>query len=204
MGKRNIFLTSNGLSNNMKNLFIKQVGKNADEIKVLFVPTAGIGNDGAREGAAVCFHELTQMGISNICVYHLDMVPSKNYQRTYSAYVQRPHMLTRLMTVEEIKTFDAVIVSGGECAALCREMVRTGFDKNIRQAVCEGVIYIGVSAGSMFAAGNFAEGLHLLDVSIVPHADKPDLTADLQGTDQVKLADGWTVYINDEGAMLQC
>lgn len=126
MGKRNIFLTSNGLSNNMKNLFIKQVGKNADEIKVLFVPTAGIGNDGAREGAAVCFHELTQMRISNICVYHLDMVPSKNYQRTYSAYVQRPHMLTRLMTV------------------------------------------------------------------------------DLQGTDQVKLADGWTVYINDEGAMLQC
>lgn len=204
MSKRNIFLTSDGLSSNMQNLFIKQVGKNADEIRVLFIPTAGIGNDGAREGAAVCFHELAKMGISNICVYHLDLVPSKNYQRTYSAYIQRPHMLTRLMTVEEIKTFDAVIVGGGECTALCREMIRTGFDKNIRQAVCEGVIFIGVSAGSMFAAGNFAEGLHLLDAPIVPHANQNDFTADLQRADQVKLADGWAIYINDEGAMLLC
>lgn len=40
-------------------------------------------------------------------------------------------MLTRLLTIEELQSFDAVVVSGGDAAVLCREMIRTGFDRTI-------------------------------------------------------------------------
>ena len=35
-------------------------------------------------------------------------------------------------------------------------MVRTGFGCAIEQAVNAGLVYVGISAGSMYAAGNLA------------------------------------------------
>ena len=45
-------------------------------MKVLYIPTAGIEADGAREGIAICFHELFSMGIhyENILVYNLALL----------------------------------------------------------------------------------------------------------------------------------
>ncbi len=57
------------------------------------------------------------------------------------------------MTQKEMQAFDAVFVSGGDCAVLCREMVRTGFNKVLLTAVNSGLFYVGISAGSMYAAG---------------------------------------------------
>lgn len=47
-------------------------------MKVLYIPTAGIEADGAREGIAICFHELFSMGIhyENILVYNLALIES--------------------------------------------------------------------------------------------------------------------------------
>ena len=121
MNSKKLFLTSSGLSADMKKKFFDIIGKCPEDVKVLYIPTAGIETDGAREGFAVCFQELSSMGIryENILVYNLELILSKDYQRTYSTCVTDPYMLTRLLTIEELQSFDAVVVSGGDAAVLC-------------------------------------------------------------------------------------
>ena len=113
MNSKKLFLTSSGLSADMKKKFFDIIGKCPEDVKVLYIPTAGIETDGAREGFAVCFQELSSMGIryENILVYNLELILSKDYQRTYSTCVTDPYMLTRLLTIEELQSFDAVAVS---------------------------------------------------------------------------------------------
>lgn len=171
MNGKHLFLTSAGLTDKMKEKFFDIIGKCPKDVKVLYIPTAGIETDGARESLAICFHELFLMGIQyeNILVYNLELILSKDYQRTYSSYVTTPFMLTRLLTFEELNQFDAVFVSGGDVSVLCREMSRTGFDRILNNAIKNGLIYVGISAGSMYAAGNLTDGLHIIDNPIIPH-----------------------------------
>ena len=42
------------------------------------------------------------------------------------------------------------------------EINRTGFSAHLKQAIENGMVYLGISAGSMIAAGNFATGLGYL------------------------------------------
>ena len=199
MNGRHLFLTSSGMTDKMKKKFFDIIGKRPKDVKVLYIPTAGIETDGAREGIAICFHELFSMGIQyeNILVYNLELILSKDYQRTYSSYVTTPFMITRLLTVEELRQFDAIFVSGGESTVLCREMVRTGFDRILDDALGNGLVYVGISAGSMYAAGNLAEGLHVIDNPIIPHWNGSETTALPNGKDEIKLADGKAVYVGD-------
>ena len=69
----------------MINSFFNIIGKCPEEVKMLFIPTAGIETDGAREGIAICLYELSLMGIrsENIFVYNLELILSKGYKRTY-------------------------------------------------------------------------------------------------------------------------
>lgn len=204
MSRRNLFLTSSGLSDDMKKKFFDIIGKRPEEVKVLYIPTAGIKTDVAREGVAVCFHELSSMGIryENILVYNLELILSKDYQRTYSSFVTAPYMITRLLTIEELHSFDAVVISGGDAAVLCREMVRTGFDRVIEKAIYDGLVYVGISAGSMYAAGNFDEGLHILRNPIIPHWNGAKITELSNCRDAIRLADGQSVYVEDDCASL--
>lgn len=197
MNNRHLFLTSDGLTENMKTSFFNIIGKRPEEVKILYIPTAGIETDGAREGIAVCLYELSLMGIrsENILVYNLELILSKGYKRTYSAYVTDGHILSRLINTEELKEFDAVFVGGGDAAVLCREMVRTGFDCVIEQAVNAGLVYVGISAGSMYAAGNLEDGLNIIPNSIIPHWNGDKLTSLPIDNVEIKLADGQAVYI---------
>ena len=94
MNGKHLFLTSAGLTDKMKEKFFDIIGKCPKDVKVLYIPTAGIETDGARESLAICFHELFLMGIQyeNILVYNLELILSKDYQRTYSSYVTTPFM----------------------------------------------------------------------------------------------------------------
>ena len=199
MSGKHLFLTSGGLSNDMKKKFFDIIGKRPEDVKVLYIPTAGIETDAAREGFTVCFHELSLMGIhyDNIFTYNLELILSKDYVRTYSSYVKEPFAITRLLTLEEMKTFDAVVVGGGDCSVLCREMVRTGFDRILEDAICNGLVYVGISAGSMYAAGNLADGLHIIDNPIIPHWKGAEIFELSSTTDEIRLADGQAVYIED-------
>ena len=198
MNNRHLFLTSSGLTKNMINSFFNIIGKCPEEVKILYIPTAGIETDGAREGIAICLYELSLMGIrsENIFVYNLELILSKGYKRTYSAYVTDEHIVSRLMNTEELKGFDAVFVSGGESAVLCREMVRTGFDRVIEQAVNAGLVYVGISAGSMYAAGNLADGLNIIPNPIIPHWNGDKLMSLPINSEEIQLADGQAVYID--------
>ena len=201
---QHLFLTSAGLSDDMKVKFFRIIGKEPKDVKVLYIPTAAIETDGAREGIAICFHELLCMGIpaENILVYNLELLLSKDYKRTYSSYVPNPHITTRLITAEELHSFDAVFVSGGECTVLCREMVRTGFDSMLKQGIEAGLVYVGISAGSMYAAGNLPDGLHLISNPVIPHWNGPKLEALPNSADAITLADGQAVYIEADRAVL--
>ena len=53
MNNRHLFLTSSGLTKNMINFFFNIIGKCPEEAKILYIPTAGIETDGAREGIAI-------------------------------------------------------------------------------------------------------------------------------------------------------
>lgn len=197
MNNRHLFLTSSGLTKNMVNSFFNIIGKCPEEEKILYIPTAGIETDGAREGIALCLYELSLMGIryGNIFMYNLELILSKGYKRTYSAYVTDEHIASRLMTTEELKEFDAVFVSGGDSTVLCREMVRTGFDCVLEQAVNDGLVYVGISAGSMYAAGNLNDGLKIIPNPIIPHWNEDKLVSLPTDSKEIQLADGQAVYI---------
>ena len=70
---RTLFLSSNGLNERTTKLFWKCIGKEPQHTKVIFVPTAAIGKDSAREGIIVCLERLQSMGIamSNIFIYDI-------------------------------------------------------------------------------------------------------------------------------------
>ncbi len=204
MNQQHLFLTSSGLSDDMKRKFFEIIGKDPDKIKILYIPTAGIETDEAREGIAVCLYELSRMGIlyENILIYNLELLVSKDYRRTYSSYIHQPSMLTRLLTAEEMETFDAVFVSGGDSDVLCREMVRTGFGRTLASAINNSLIYVGISAGSMYAAGNLDEGLHIIPNPIIPHWTGDKLTELPGGKEPIRLTDGQAIYIETQNINL--
>ena len=204
MMKRTMLLTSSGLSGSLTDIFMRRCGKKPGELRILLVPTAGIETDGAREGLAVCLYELGKMGIrsENVLIYNLELLLSKGYQRTYSAFVEKPAMVSRLLTPEEAKSFDAVFVSGGDTNVLCREMRRTGFDEVLKAAVNAGLVYVGISAGSMFAAGNMNEGMHFIPNSIVPHWNGERMDDFPKNGEDILLSDGQAVYIEDDRVSL--
>ena len=108
------------------------------------------------------------------------------------------HIASRLINTEELKEFDAVFVSGGDSAVLCREMVRTGFGCAIEQAVNAGLVYVGISAGSMYAAGNLEEGLNIIPNPIIPHWNGDELMSMPMDSGEIQLADGQAVYIEGD------
>lgn len=204
MNHRHLFLTSSGLSDSMKEMFADVVGKNPKEMRILYIPSAGYETDGAREGFAVCLDELGKMGIryDNILIYNLELLLSKEYKRTYSAHIENPAMVSRLLTAEELSAFDAVFVSGGDCAVLCREMVRTGFDEVLKKALDNGLVYVGVSAGSMYAAGNLDNGLHIILNPIIPHWSGEKATEIPDSSAEIDLTDGQAIYVEKDTVRL--
>lgn len=200
MRKKCLFLTSCGLTDAMKKRFFACIGKAPEKLKILYIPTAGIATDGAREGFAVCLDELLRMGVrmEHILVYNLELLLSKGYRRTYSACVHEPAMVARVLTAEELLRFDAVFVSGGDSNILSREMIRTGFDQSLKQAVSKGLVYVGISAGSMYAAGNLSGGLHMLPHSIIPHWQGPPSCDVPDDQGPIYLADGQACIVEGE------
>lgn len=202
--EKHLFLTSSGLTDSMKRKLFSLIGKTPEEVNVLYIPTAGIETDGAREGFAVCLHELAAMGIlpEHILVYNLELIVSQDYTRTYSAYIQELPMVSRLLTPEELECFDVVFISGGDCAVLCREMKRTGFDQVLREGINRGVIYVGISAGSMYAASNLEDGLGILPNVLTPHWEGEAMEELPDGVEEIRLKDGQAVYVAGNGAGL--
>lgn len=91
---------------------------------------------------------------------------------------------------EALKDYDLIWGNGGNTFILRYEMRRSGFDRAIKRLLADGIVYGGESAGAivmgaslegieladdpMLAPEIIYEGLGLVNVMIVPHADSPD------------------------------
>ena len=49
----------------------------------------------------------------------------------------------------------------------------------------------------MYAAGNLTDGLHIIDNPIIPNWNGSETTVLPNGKDEIKLADGKAVYVED-------
>lgn len=129
-----LLLTSSGLSTEkIKKEFLKLIGRPAKEIKILLIPTAG----NLKEDKSYIERDkgdLIRLGIlkENLIEYDLDKI-NENI---------------------DFEDIDAIFVEGGNTFYLLKKVRETGFDKKIIDLVKRGVVYIGVSAGSILACPN--------------------------------------------------
>lgn len=195
---KKILLTSAGLNDNLKELFFKQIKKKPQEIKIIFIPSSSTGNDGAREGLSVCRFELENMRIlpENIFVYDLRYILSKNYSRTYSLNVNQIPPIFRLLTVDEMWEYDVLLFSGGDASVLLDEINRTGFNEVIAQAIENGLFYLGISAGSMVAAGNMPNNLGYVSNPIIVHCEHGTPSGDLPQNGEIYLTNSQAIWID--------
>jgi peptidase E len=203
---RTLFLSSGGLNENTGKVFWDCVNKDPADTKIIYVPTAAIGSDRAKEGISVCVERLMNMGIlfENIFIYDLSLLISAGYERTYSRYVQNIPAPLRLLSVEEINRFDVIVFGGGDASVLLGELNRTGFSEKVKQAIENGLIYFGISAGSMVAAGNFPDGLGYVSNPIIPHAESGVPCGDLPQDGPINLTNDQVILIKGDQKQIIC
>ena len=169
---KKLILTSNGFENpKIGKNFLDVFGKDPEEIKLLFIPIA------SRTEEELYYveesrKELFDLGIKkeNIKDYNLD----------------------REIDDEELNDFDSIYVCGGNTFYLLHILRENGFDKKIINMVNNGIVYVGVSAGSILVGPNVeisgidvswdkndvglkdTFGLNLIDKIISPHYTKKE------------------------------
>ena len=72
----------------------------------------------------------------------------------------------------------------------------------LEQAIDNGLVYVGISAGSMYAAGNLDDGLHIIPNPIIPHWNGDKLLSLPTSSKEIHLADGQAVYIEGHNVCL--
>jgi len=129
---RKLLLTSQGVSQELKDVFLSLLDKPVYQIKVVFVVTAAYGEQPNPAWLEVYRKQLRDYGINNI--EDLD-VKGKNQ--------------TELEKIVSDK--DTIFVNGGNTFYLLKWVKESGFDKVIKDHVNKGKLYLGISAGSYIA-----------------------------------------------------
>jgi peptidase E len=151
MANRKILLTSAGFeAKTISDAFLDFVGKEPKDIKALFIPTAAIFY-GALQMVPKCFDDLLNLGIPAESIKVFD--------------------LHRAMTSEELSAFDTIYFTGGSPQYLLERINDSGFRVPLCDFVDNGGVYIGVSAGSIVAAGNLPNSLGYLKASLRVHCE---------------------------------
>ena len=175
---RKILLTSAGFETKaISGAFLHFVGMEPSEIKALFIPTAAIFPD-AITVLPKCMDDLLNIGIpaGNIKIFDLH----------------------RSMTMEELSAFDAIYFIGGSPQYLLDRINDTGFNKPLNEFVDKGGVYVGVSAGSIVAAGNLPNNLGYLKAVLRVHMKTGTApgTFDNEVVSQINLTNNQTVLIS--------
>lgn len=166
---------------------------------MIFVPTAAIFDDIVREGIATGITELLKMGIikENILLYNLNNLLSIGYNKTYSNYIDYdslPHYV-KLLSSAELEMYDAIVFCGGYTEILLDEINRTGFNVPLSKAVNNGLFYIGISAGSMVAAGNLPNNLGFIENAIIPHCEIGTDCGNVPQNSEIHLTNNQAIWI---------
>ena len=151
-----VMLTSCGVeTEQIKEEFLKMLGKEPADAKALFIPTAAIDAD-AIEVLPACMHDLLKCGI-----------PKENI---------RVFDLHRNMPVEELKAYDVVYLTGGRTSYLLERINDTGFRDTLLTYIRDNGFVIGVSAGSMIFANNLPGNLGLWNTKLDVHCEASSYT----------------------------
>jgi len=201
---KKILLTSGGLTPSLQDFFLKQIGKEPKDIKIIFVPTASMYVDSAKEYISLVLYFMNNMGIlsENIFMYHLGYLLSKDYTPVNLSMIPAIPPFLRLLSPEEMKEYDVLFVLGGNTIPLLDEINRTGFNETIHQAIENGIFYFGASAGSAIAAGNYPNNLGYIKNNIEAHCEKGTPCGDLPKEGTIYLTDAQAIWINGDIAQI--
>lgn len=147
-----VLLTSAGLeTEEIKEYFVKMIGKDTSEIKALFIPTAAV-DAGAIEVLPKCMNDLLKCGIQN-----------KNI---------KVHDLHIGMEIDELRQYELVYLCGGDTAYLLERINATGFNTTLMEYIQANGMVIGVSAGSLIFSNNLVGNLGLINTRLDVHCPK--------------------------------
>jgi dipeptidase E len=170
-------LTSGGISNDsIRNALVDLLGKPIAECSALYIPTALHANT---NGPALIVRllrgefntSMCEVGWKSLGVLELTALPSINQEQWISL----------------VQETDALLVEVGDPLYLCYWMRQSGLADLLPKLPRE-MVYVGLSAGSMVMTPSIGEDfvgwkpptggdstLGLVDFSIFPHLDNPDL-----------------------------
>ncbi len=172
-----LLLTSAGIRNpSIHDALLALLGKPIAEASALCISTASYGHPMAGPGRAWNFISgrepstpMVELGWKSMGVLELTALPSIDRER-WVAWVQET---------------DVLLVNGGDPLYLCHWMRQSGLADLLPSL---GVVWVGLSAGSMVMTPRIGEDfvgwtpptggdetLGLVDFSIFPHLDNPDL-----------------------------
>ena len=151
-----VMLTSCGLeTKKIEEAFLAFLGKAPEQAGALFIPAAAIDAD-AIEVLPKCMHDLLRVGI-----------PKQNV---------RVFDLHRNMSLDELKTYDVVYLTGGRTSYLLERINDTGFRDTLLAYIRDNGFVIGVSAGSIIFASNLPDNLELVDTKLDVHCEASSYT----------------------------
>ena len=174
-----VLLTSAGFENKrIEETFLALTGKKPEDIKAVFIPAAAIDAD-AIEVLPKCLHDLLDCGIpkDNIRVYDLHADMSR----------------------EELMGYDAVYVCGGNTEYLLERINEKGFRNTLLFFIKQGGVYVGVSAGSLAAAGNLKGSLGILECPVRVHCEKGMEAgpADVENCGEIRIDNRQAILVSD-------
>ena len=162
-----IVLSSCGIiEQDFKNKVLALFNKPAESVKLLYITTAADGERGDKSWVDAEYKSILALGIleDNICEYKIGNESV------------------------DLTAFDAIYVLGGNTFYLMNKIREFDFDKQIRNAIEEGIPYIGSSAGSIVLGTTLKpaeiygdipvtdrqdyEGLGIVEGAIIPHMNQ--------------------------------
>jgi dipeptidase E len=172
-----LLLTSAGIKNaSIQNALVELLGKPIAESDALCIPTAAYGSSYSTPAGPWRFvsgrsdQPMTELGWKSLGLLELTALPSLGSDRW----------------VEWVRETDALLVNGGDALYLCHWMRESGL-ADLLPSLRE-TVWVGFSAGSMVMTPRIGvdfvgwepptggdETLGVVDFSIFPHVDHPDL-----------------------------
>ncbi len=203
-----LLLTSAGIKNaSIRDALLELLGKPIADAHALCIPTAGYGHPHGTPGGAWRFvagqeprTPMCELGWKSLGVLELTALPSIGKERWQSW----------------VRQADVLLVNGGDALYLCHWMRRSGL-ADLLQSL-PGMVWVGLSAGSMVMAPRVGEdfietkppitgedrALGVVDFSIFPHLDHPDLPENTMATAEKWAAGlGCPAYAIDDDTALK-
>lgn len=174
-----LLLTSAGITNvSVRDALVDLLGKPISDSAALCIPTAGYGHPQGSPGGAWRFISgreprcpMVELGWRSLGVLELTALPSIGRERW----------------VPWVRESDVLLVNGGDALYLCHWMRQSGLADVLPSL--DKTLWVGLSAGSMVMTPRVGEDfveskpsitgddstLGIVDFSIFPHVDHPDL-----------------------------